>query len=523
MTRKSPNYLPESIGDGFLTELVGLVDQLASDGTPKELYLRSELLTKYCDNSTTPADMRSKAAIQKWLSSENRNRNTNHRLYLEKDASLGWVDLDDLLAFARRIIKDTLGSIDDARVFPSYHTNGASTGVRRSPLASILKHSGVAQGTAPALLQWWLATRETVLADQPCQEVRGSVLFTVPKKSEIDRAACKEPEINLFLQKGVGDHIRRRLSRHGIDLNDQTVNQELAREALDLGLATIDLSSASDSISKQLVFDLLPFDWWSYLWDIRSPETFVDGEWIELEMFSSMGNGFTFELESLLFWALTRSVCYFSGVKGRVSVYGDDIIAPSLIVPRLVRFFHFIGFTINEEKSYWRGPFRESCGKHYHNSRDITPFYVRGPVRSKTDLIRLLNRLMEWDGRHFWFLTDPRVFEFHRRWSKHIPEYLWGGQDPDDITSLVSGHSPRSRLIFRSRDLLRKRPDLQSAALLYWLTRKEGQPNLDLVVDASDQDDILVVKQPDSLVHTAWDPWFLGAMNNPISACAMHS
>jgi hypothetical protein len=514
----NPNFLPESDGVAFVAELTALAESLAAEGSFKEKYLVSELLTKYCDTSTTPPSERRSRAIDKWLGTEKRNGLTNSRLQLG-DTDFGWATSDDIIAKARSIISKVLGEVSMATALcVGNHTNGASPRIRRGPLAAIQKHSGKAQGTSSALLHWSRLSEGTVLEDQEVEVSEGSVLFTVPKKSDIDRVACKEPEINLFLQRGVGDHIRSRLRRSGIDLNDQSRNQELARQAVELGLATIDLSSASDSISKQLVFELLPFEWWSYLDDIRCHSAFLPDHSgknkemarIELEMFSSMGNGFTFELESLIFWALTRTVCWLSGVKGKVSVYGDDIIAPSRIVPRLIRVFHWFGFTVNPAKSAWTGGFRESCGKHYHNGRDVTPFYLRGPVKTKTDLIRVLNRLLEWDGREWGFIVTPCVLDFHHKWSNHIPRRLWGGQDPDDITSLVTGHRPRCRLLRRTkvlRDFRRPAEGFEEAALLRWHSLRRVSQELE--IDASAEGRYYIGKQPPWTVSSTWTPWLL--------------
>jgi hypothetical protein len=261
---------------------------------------------------------------------------------------------------------------------------------------------------------WTRLMCNTHLEDQTLNIVESSVLFTVPKSSHIDRIACKEPEINMFLQKSVGDFIRNRLKKFGINLNDQRINQGLARDALRHGLATVDLSSASDSISRQLVFELLPFEWWSHMEDIRSKSVILPcGKTHILEMFSSMGNGFTFELESLIFWALTRATSRITAIRGRISVYGDDIVCPNELVKPLTHVFNWVGFVVNLTKSFWSGPFRESCGKHYHNSVDVSPFFLREPVRKKTDIIRLLNRLLEWDGRGWGFFINPSARAFH--------------------------------------------------------------------------------------------------------------
>jgi hypothetical protein len=88
------------------------------------------------------------------------------------------------------------------------------------------------------------------LRNLPLTVHESSVYFTVPKNSTIDRSACKEPEVNMILQRALSKHIRESLKRVGIDLRDQGVNQRLARDALKLGLATVDLSAASDSITE---------------------------------------------------------------------------------------------------------------------------------------------------------------------------------------------------------------------------------------------------------------------------------
>jgi hypothetical protein len=270
--------------------------------------------------------------------------------------------------------------------------------------------------------------------------VEGNVLFTVPKKTDIDRCACKEPDINMFLQKGVGNHIRRRLLKHGINLNDQRINRQLAYEgSISDSLMTLDMSSASDLISREVVRVLLPPLWFEYLNDIRSTKTEIDGETTVLEMFSSMGNGFTFELESLIFFALTRSVQYFEGVSGVASIYGDDIIAPSEIFYQLTFVLDKFGFVVNEDKSFHKGPFRESCGGHFYNGEDITPFYLKREPTRLTDLIRVANQLRQWVFNDpFRQYLMPSCFHAWKSLASHVPKGLWGGYDYGLDTKLVS-------------------------------------------------------------------------------------
>jgi hypothetical protein len=504
-TLRNFNFLPVTICNGFENDLELLISNLCPSFGFKGSYLQSEYKSKYLDSKVvTPADRRS-AAIAKWQLIEERNSYTNQRLQLG-DVDFSWTTSDKLISTARRFIAQVLGDLNVLELFSKHsgHSNGASTRIKRSPKAAIDKHTGKAHVSSSAYNYWRLYAHKSVLDDQEIELQESSVLFTVPKATEIDRVACKEPEINMFLQRSIGTHISRKLRRVGISLNDQTINQTLASQALQLDLATIDLSSASDSITKQLVYELLPFDWWELLDDLRVHSTVIDGIPVELNMFSSMGNGFTFELESLIFWALTRSIMYLSGVKGKLSVFGDDIIAPRAIAPRLARVFAWFGFKVNTKKSHWTGSFRESCGKHYYQGRDVTPFFLREAVRCKTDVIRLLNKLMEWDSRGFGFISDPLILSFHKRWAKEIPFVLHGGQDPEDPSALVTGSSPRSRLVPITRDIEFD----QQAALTCWLTNRETL-DYPLSFDVNREVSFRYSPMPVWTVRTAWDPWIM--------------
>lgn len=234
----------------------------------------------------------------------------------------------------------------------------------------------------------------TSLTNDHFNVVHASRGLVVPKNAKTDRVICAEPSGNLFLQLGFGAYIRRCLLRVGINLDDQTVNQRLAGEAVSLGLATVDLKAASDTISQAVVWLLLPFSWASALARLRTTHTSFDGETpIALEKFSSMGNGFTFELESLIFWALAESTRDELGVGGCVSVYGDDIILPSSACEVFMAVLQYFGFAANPKKTHSAGPFRESCGKHYFGGQDVTPVYQQKDPASALERRRHINRL----------------------------------------------------------------------------------------------------------------------------------
>jgi hypothetical protein len=223
--------------------------------------------------------------------------------------------------------------------------------------------------------------------------VRGSRFLTVPKSAKIDRCIAAEPTGNGFLQQAVHSYMRRRLKRFGVTLDDQSINQKRAQVAYALGLSTLDMSMASDTVSTELIYFLLPLDWALFLDSLRSKETYVDGGWVRTEKFASMGNAFCFELETLIFWALAGSVDGCFGDVHDVTVYGDDIVVKRHNFELVVEILEFCGFVINRSKSFRDGYFFESCGKHYHKGIDVTPVYQTEVLTHPSELIRSHNRL----------------------------------------------------------------------------------------------------------------------------------
>lgn len=208
-------------------------------------------------------------------------------------------------------------------------------------------------------------------------ELHYGKLSFVPKNAKTYRSVVVEPILNTMCQGGIGKHITSRLSAFGIDIRDQTKNQRLAQAgSLTGALATLDLSSASDTISDGLVKFLLPTDWYCFLSRFLSRRIEYRGEIYDQNKFSSMGNGFTFPLETLIFFALADSIS--SGEAKKVtSVYGDDIIVDTERAGHVVRILEYCGFSVNLEKSFTEGPFRESCGADYLRGINIRPFYFK--------------------------------------------------------------------------------------------------------------------------------------------------
>jgi hypothetical protein len=178
---------------------------------------------------------------------------------------------------------------------------------------------------------------------------------------------------------------------------------------------------------------LLPEDWYLALKQARSPVgTLPDGTVIQYQKVSSMGNGFTFELESLLFWALASSVLsLLCTSKPLLAVYGDDIIVPSSVAHTLLWILRFVGFTPNASKTFIRGPFRESCGKHYFRGVDVTPFYVRKDIASPDRLIWAANSIRTWAKLSYGL--DPRLESAYRFCVELLPYELRTPSIPEKL------------------------------------------------------------------------------------------
>lgn len=236
----------------------------------------------------------------------------------------------------------------------------------------------------------------------PCEfdVVTCNRVVPVPKTAKADRIIAAEPTGNIFLQKALGKVIRSRLKRFGINLDDQSRNQYLASIAYNKALATIDLESASDSLSIELVFDLLPIEWANLLDSLRvSSSRYPDGRVLRNEKFSSMGNGFTFELESLVFYAIAFVA---NGESDEfLSVFGDDIIVPQRSAPACIQLLELCGFRVNASKSFIEGNFYESCGRHYFKGLDVTPPYQKESLLFLSERIRCANRIYRWHYRIF--------------------------------------------------------------------------------------------------------------------------
>lgn len=297
-------------------------------------------------------------------------------------------------------------------------------------------------------------------------EVEGSRLATVPKNETTERTIAIEPSGNMALQLGLGCYIEDVLRSIGLDIrNQQPKNKVLAWVgSITDEFATIDMSSASDMFHPKLVRKLLPPGMYDAMIRIRSPRTQLpDKRWVHLEMMSTMGNGFTFPMMTLIFVALIYAVRLRKGGPkryidwNRTCVFGDDIIVPKSEVSELIDVLQGCGFLINHEKSYLSGPFRESCGGDYFNGHDVTPVYLK-QLSTNSQVYTSINGVFEWCGKQNIIL--PNTLRYLKGCLRgeafFVPE--WHGNDAGIRTAQV---------------LARRYKHLQAVAVAVKLTKSQ--------------------------------------------------
>jgi hypothetical protein len=179
-----------------------------------------------------------------------------------------------------------------------------------------------------------------------------------------------------------------------------------------------------------------------------------------------MGNGYTFELETLIFWALCATAIEDAGripsTGVNLFVYGDDIIVPTEAVRNVVAVLRFMGFSLNEAKSFWEGSFRESCGGDFLNGEWVRPFYLKEIPREPHEYIAMANGLMRLGSPGGGTQSStggetPKPWTL-RAWLRVIdalPSDIRRIRGPEELGDLVLWDRDHSRHTFRWRNSIR--------------------------------------------------------------------
>lgn len=207
------------------------------------------------------------------------------------------------------------------------------------------------------------------------------------------RGICIEENESQYLQQAYKNAMYQWIENHPltrgfINFQRQDINALLALESsATLEFATLDESDASNRVAKVLV------SWMFQDTDLHDPLMALSTSWIDLpfevdgkrsirtHMYAPMGSGLCFPVMSVVHWALCKSIlsCSLLGdaAAKKVYVYGDDILVPTGGAQAIFDWLPRFGMKINENKSFFRSHFRESCGVHAWKGKNITPVYVK--------------------------------------------------------------------------------------------------------------------------------------------------
>jgi len=334
-------------------------------------------------------------------------------------------------------------------------------------------------------------------------------VITVPKTQKTPRIIAIEPTAMQYAQQavleGFNDGIAKSFLSDFIGTESQEPNQLLAQQgSLKGDLATLDLSEASDRVSNQLVRALMRRnpELHGAVEACRSRKAEVPGHGvIRLAKFASMGSALCFPVEAMVFLTIcflgiekelsTRftSKQQLMKFRGRVRIYGDDIIVPVDFVHSVIDSLEHFGARVGSSKSFWIGRFRESCGKEYYDGFDVSIVKVRSVFPSSRkhaseviSLVSLRNQLYQ---AGYWGTVralDIRI-EGILKWFPYVADSssvlgrisFLGYETQRECEKL---HSPLVKgWVVSSR--LPKDPLSEDRALLKFFLKRGGQPSVD--------------------------------------------
>lgn len=204
------------------------------------------------------------------------------------------------------------------------------------------------------------------------------------------RTISKEPGTLMYLQQGVARelvkfiHKHPELSKH-VDLRHQEINaQQALVSSRTHRFATIDLSSASDTVTTRLVkavFRGTPL--YPFLVALRSNTVVLpSGKVLRTEKFAPMGSALCFPIETLIFscaveYTVRRARRTMLGSFPHWRVYGDDIIVEDPLFWDTILTLGGLGFIPNPSKSFCSpARFRESCGGEGYDGVSVIPMKI---------------------------------------------------------------------------------------------------------------------------------------------------
>lgn len=298
-------------------------------------------------------------------------------LNLEQEMA-NWVYPDTTVDCLRYIVTDWFRGFSVDGLRPDF-SNGATSEVKRG--------EGIAKKVRSGRLTPELMAADAMLSFHSPYYPRLEVGYRptaegrfVPKGIDKKRFISMEPTVNQYYQYALFQGMDKWFQSHPqmhINLQDQETSRRLCLEGSRSGkYATIDLSSASDTVTWKLVQELfrdLP-EMRQYMALVRTRYVRVNGTVIEVNKYAPMGSSLCFPVECVVFASIASYACYLAGIPQIFRVYGDDIVIDSRAYLYCLALLKELNFLPNDDKSY--GPvsiFLEACGMEGYAGYDVTP------------------------------------------------------------------------------------------------------------------------------------------------------
>lgn len=256
-------------------------------------------------------------------------------------------------------------------------------------------------------------------------------ITAVPKSYKTYRLIAPEHPYNAAEKQRIKDAIRRSIRRtvygNWYNPEKQIINQQAAFEgSIDGSYATIDLSSASDTVAEGFAYYVYPREFTRVCEKYRAGYMIIDGEYYIKRMFATSGDPVCFDCEAMLFLAIACSVRdivhELTGEEYKDAyVYGDDIVIDTRLFDTMIDVLRILRFIPNQDKSFGTGGYRESCGVEYYYGFDVsTKYWPRKVVKDPRHDIESLQSVLSLEQRLFvyWpiaaYLTDVAMAVYPR-------------------------------------------------------------------------------------------------------------
>lgn len=200
---------------------------------------------------------------------------------------------------------------------------------------------------------------------------------------------------------------------------------------LDERSATVDMERASDTVTKDHVRVLVPYNFALALL-ANAPTYWSNG--YKMQMFAPMGATTTFPVEMRIFAAVViaayRITLLFNpdldGKLLKPIVFGDDIVCDYRVYQLVIELLENLGFIPNVAKSFGDPAhrYREACGKHFYNNVDVTCLYFpRHPMNN--DYTSYDSFKGKWESRASSLLAlNNHLLQLHQENKLHLTYML---------------------------------------------------------------------------------------------------